>query len=82
MTHVVGVELAYGIYPYIEFFGFSLRVRWCRCFGHCCDLGGAKSLAQLLDVALDSLHGDREILGLVGVGEAKPGSVVTCFGGR
>ena len=29
MTHVVGVELAYGIYPDIEFFGIGLWVSWC-----------------------------------------------------
>ena len=80
-THVVGVELVYGIYPDIEFFGFGLGVSWCRWFGRSCDLGGADALARLLDVALESFHGDRAILGRVGRGEAWTGSVVACFGG-
>ena len=81
-THVVGVELSCGIYPDIEFFGFGLRVSWCRWFSRRCDLGGADALARLLDVALDSFHGDRAILGRVGGGEAYPESVVSCFDGR
>ena len=69
-TRVVGVELAYGIYPDIYFFGFGLRVRWCSWFGRHCDLGGEDSLEQLLDVSLESFHGDRSILGHIGGDEA------------
>ena len=75
-AHVVDVELAYGIYPDVEFLGFGYRMRWCRWFGWICDLGGADSLLRLIDVALESFGGDREILGRVGGGEAWPGSVV------
>ena len=57
-------------------------LRWCRWCVRRCDLGGAESFPHLLDVALESFHGDRAILGHVCGGEAWPGSVVACFGGR
>ena len=80
-THVVGVELSCGIYPDIEFFGFGLRVSWCRWFGQRCNIGGADALARLLGMALESFHGDRAILGRVLGGEAWPGILVTWFDG-
>ena len=47
-THAVGVEIYYGIYSDIEFFGFGLGVSWCRCMGRHCDLGGADTLRKCL----------------------------------
>ena len=44
MTHVVGAELAYGLYLDIELFGIGGRVRW-------------RSLSILLDVYLDIFDG-------------------------
>ena len=46
-AHVVGVELADGIYPNMEFFGFGGGMRWrChRCFGRRCGLGGSNVLS-------------------------------------
>ena len=78
-AHVIGVELAYGLYTDMEFLGFGCRLRWCRWFGRSCDLGGADSFSHLLDMALESFNGDRAILGRVGGVEAYPGSVVACF---
>ena len=66
MTHVVGVELAYGLYLDIEFFGLGGRVRWRRCLGRSCGLGGVDQ---------------RAVIERVGGGEACTGSVVTCFYG-
>ena len=76
-THVVGVELAYGLYPDMDFFAIGGRVRWRRWFHWHCGLVGAESLSRLLYVTLESFDGDREVLGRVGGGEDWPGSVVT-----
>ena len=81
-THVVGVELEYGLYMDIHFFGFVIRESWCRCSGRRCDLGGADALARLLDVALESFYGDRAVIGRVGGVDAWRGSVVAGFEGH
>ena len=83
LAHVVGVELANGIYPNIEFFGLGGGVgwRWCRCFGRRCGLGGLDALSRLFYVTLEGFYGDRAVLGRVGGGEAWPGSVVACLDG-
>ena len=52
-THVVGVDIAYGLYPDIELLGFGCRMRWCHWFVRRCYLGGVESLLRLLDVALE-----------------------------
>ena len=82
-VHVVGVELANGIYPDIEFFGLDGGVRccWRHCFGQCCSLGELNALSRLFYVTLEGFYGDRAILGCVGGGEAWPGGVVTCLDG-
>ena len=80
-AHVVGVELANGLYPNIELFGIGGRVRWRRrrLFGWRCGLGGSDDLLRLFYVTLEGFYGERAVLGRVGGGEAWPGSVVTCF---
>ena len=47
LAHVVGVELANGLYLNIEFFGLGGEVgwRWHRCFGRRCGLGGSNALS-------------------------------------
>ena len=60
-SHVVGVELANGIYPNIEFFGLGggLRWRWRCCFGRRCGLGVSNTLSRLFYVTLKGFYGDR-----------------------
>ena len=47
LVHVVGVDLANGIYPNIEFLGLGGGVRWHwrRCFGRRCGIGGSNALS-------------------------------------
>ena len=54
LDHAVGVEIANGIYPNIEFLGLGggVRWRWRRCFGRSCGLGGSDDLSQLFYVTL------------------------------
>ena len=53
-SHVVGVELANGIYPNIEIFGLGggVRWRWRHFFWRCCGLGGLDALSRLFYVTL------------------------------
>ena len=82
-AHVVGVELANGLYPNIEFFGIGGGVRWCwrRCFWRRCGLGESNALSQLFYVTLEGFYGDMAVLGRVGGGEAWSGSLVACLDG-
>ena len=81
--HVVGVDLANGFYPNIEFFGLGggASWRWRCCFGRCCGLGGSNALLRLFYVTLEGFYGDRVVLGHVGGGEAWPGGIVACLDG-
>ena len=60
-AHVVGVELADGLYPNMEFFGFCGGVmwRWRRCFGRRFGLSGLDALLRLFYVTLEGFFGDR-----------------------
>ena len=65
LAHVVGVELANGLYPNIEFFVLGGGVRWCwhRYFGRHCGIGGSNALSRLFYVTLEGFYGYRSVLG-------------------
>ena len=74
-AHFVGVELANGLNPNIEFFGLGGGVRWRW------DLVDRTTCRDFFYVTLEGFYGDRAVLGRVGGGEAWPGSVVACLDG-
>ena len=83
LAYVVRVELANGLYPYIELFGLGggVRWRWRRCSGKHCGLGGSNTLSRMFYVTLEGFYGERAVLGCVGGGESGKGGMVTCLDG-